>query len=136
VPLSSTLRGFKTRVPPAESRFLVGEPSFDTPQAAAIDQLSQTIHPIIAVTPLGNKEARAATVSPQFQAGNIWIPGHPSEDGRSFDTARTPPWVQAFIQELEGFPNAAHDDQVDTMTQALNYLNQPGPRLRVLGPRC
>jgi predicted phage terminase large subunit-like protein len=29
------------------------------------------------------------------------------------------PWVDAFIEECAAFPNGAHDDQVDAMTQAL-----------------
>jgi len=30
------------------------------------------------------------------------------------------PWVENFIEECAAFPNGAHDDQVDGMTQALN----------------
>jgi phage terminase large subunit-like protein len=29
------------------------------------------------------------------------------------------PWVADFIEECAAFPNAAHDDQVDAMTQVL-----------------
>ena len=29
------------------------------------------------------------------------------------------PWVNEFIEECIAFPNGAHDDQVDAMTQAL-----------------
>jgi phage terminase large subunit-like protein len=29
------------------------------------------------------------------------------------------PWVNDFIEECAAFPNGAHDDQVDAMTQAL-----------------
>ncbi len=32
-------------------------------------------------------------------------------------------WVNDFIEECAGFPNGAHDDQVDAMTQALLRWN-------------
>lgn len=35
------------------------------------------------------------------------------------------PWLQDFISELRTFPNGKHDDQVDALNQALNYLNIP-----------
>jgi len=40
----------------------------------------------------------------------------------SYPTRRALPWVNDFIEECSAFPNAAHDDQVDTMTQALHKL--------------
>jgi phage terminase large subunit-like protein len=46
--------------------------------------------------------------APWFEAGNIYLP-HP-EYG---------PWVEDFIEECVQFPNGAHDDQGDAMTQAL-----------------
>lgn len=33
------------------------------------------------------------------------------------------PWVNDFIEECSTFPNGAHDDQVDAMTQALLRWN-------------
>jgi len=33
------------------------------------------------------------------------------------------PWVNDFIEECAAFPNGAHDDQVDSMTQALLRWN-------------
>lgn len=47
------------------------------------------------------------------------------------------PTVEEFRAELVGFPNAAHDDRVDTTTQALDYLASPyakqAQRLKSLG---
>jgi predicted phage terminase large subunit-like protein len=43
-----------------------------------------------------------------IEAGNIYLP-HPLYM----------PWVNEFIEECVAFPNGAHDDQVDAMTQAL-----------------
>jgi len=55
------------------------------------------------------------------------------------------PWLAIYLTELLGFPNAPHDDQVDSTSQALNWLtgtptNRPIvrrdiPRGDVLGRR-
>jgi hypothetical protein len=34
-------------------------------------------------------------------------------------------WVDGLIEELASFPNGAHDDQVDALTQALNRMRTP-----------
>ena len=47
-------------------------------------------------------------VSPVIEAGNVYLP-HPL----------IAPWVNDFVEECAAFPNGAHDDQVDAMTQAL-----------------
>jgi phage terminase large subunit-like protein len=38
------------------------------------------------------------------------------------------PWVTDFIEECAAFPNGAHDDQVDAMTQALLRWNMVPPQ--------
>jgi predicted phage terminase large subunit-like protein len=75
--------------------------------------LEATVPGIIAVPPIGSKEARAAAVSPQAEAGNVFLP-HPA----------IAPWVAEFIDEASTFPKGAHDDQVDALSQALNRLNR------------
>ena len=59
----------------------------------------------------GEKQARAAAYSHLVSAGNVYLP-HPS----------IAPWVNAFIDECATFPNASHDDQVDTWSQAMDVL--------------
>jgi Terminase RNaseH-like domain len=76
-----------------------------------IASLKHEIAGLIAVNPDGGKISRAAAVSPQIEAGNVYLP-HPS----------IAPWVDALIEECAGFPHGAHDDQVDALTQALNRL--------------
>ena len=76
--------------------------------SAVIQMLSHEIPGILPVNPGGGKIARAQAISPLVEAGNIYLP-HP-------DFA---PWVNDFIEECVQFPNGAHDDQVDAMTQAL-----------------
>ena len=82
--------------------------------SAVIQMLSNEIPGLLPVNPQGGKIARAAAVSPLVEAGNVYLP-HP-------DFA---PWVNDFIEECIAFPNGAHDDQVDAMTQALLRFNVP-----------
>lgn len=56
----------------------------------------------------GNKESGAAPLASQCQAGNVkLVAGH---------------WLDAFLDELTGFPNGKHDDQVDAASGAFNKL--------------
>jgi predicted phage terminase large subunit-like protein len=80
--------------------------------SAVIQMLSREIPGILPVNPEGGKVARAAAVSPLIEAGNVYLP-HPLYA----------PWVNDFIEECAAFPNGAHDDQVDAMTQALLRWN-------------
>ena len=58
----------------------------------------------------GNKMARAKPVSAQAEAGNIKIVRGP--------------WNEAFINELENFPDGSHDDQVDALSGAFAMINE------------
>jgi predicted phage terminase large subunit-like protein len=85
--------------------------------SAVIQMLSTHIPGIIPVNPEGGKIARAMAVSPLIEAGNVYLP-HPLYA----------PWVNDFIEECAAFPNGAHDDQVDAMTQALLRWNMVVPQ--------
>lgn len=78
--------------------------------SAVIDYLAGTLPGLVPVNPQGGKESRAAAVSPMVEAGNVWLP------------PATVDWVPGLIEEAAGFPNATHDDQVDSLTQALTRL--------------
>ena len=78
---------------------------------AVISMLGRTVPGIVPVEPDGGKEARAAAVSPLVESRNVWLP-----------TSELAPWSDAVIEEAAGFPTAAHDDDVDALTQALNRL--------------
>lgn len=80
---------------------------------AVIDSLKSTVAGLIPVEPDGSKVARCHAVSSYWEAGNVWLP-HP-------DIA---PWIAEFVAEVTTFPAAAHDDQVDGMTQALRDIMQ------------
>jgi len=78
---------------------------------AVVAMLKHEIAGLIAVNPAGGKEVRAHAVSPQIEAGNVYLPD-PS----------IAMWINGFIEECAAFPNGAFDDQVDAMSQALVHL--------------
>jgi hypothetical protein len=47
-----------------------------------------------------------------FENGRVLLPRHA-------------PWLADYITELTSFPGSRHDDQVDSTTQALDYLWEP-----------
>jgi len=64
---------------------------------------------VIAINPEGDKETRAARISVQFEAGSVLFP-------------KDAPWLDGLKAELLGFPNTKHDDQIDSITQALAWI--------------
>lgn len=42
---------------------------------------------------------------------------------------REAPWLEDYIKELTGFPGTKFDDQVDSTTQALDYLRSKATSL-------
>jgi predicted phage terminase large subunit-like protein len=75
---------------------------------AIIEELSREIPGVIAINPEGGKISRAWAASPSVEAGGVYLP-------------KDEPWVEEVIDEAADFPNAKHDDDVDAMTQALNW---------------
>lgn len=88
---------------------------------AVIASLNRVVAGIVPEEPMGSKTARVAAVSPLAEAGNVWLPA--PELGADLESDERPyAWVGDFVEECAGFPTAAHDDQVDAMSQALNRL--------------
>ena len=79
---------------------------------AVISTLKRRIPGLIPVNPMGGKIVRASAVSPLIEAGNVFIPVAGSNN-----------WVGDFVDECAAFPLGAHDDMVDSMSQALVYLS-------------
>jgi len=79
---------------------------------AVIATLKKEIPGLIPVNPEGSKESRLIAVSPQIEAGNVFIP----DPLIAF-------WVHDYIEEFSAFPRGKNDDQVDATTQALNRLS-------------
>lgn len=76
---------------------------------AIINVLSSEMEGVIPVKPEGGKVTRANAVSPAIESGRVFLPRFAS-------------FVDEFVSECSAFPNGAHDDQVDAMTQALNRM--------------
>lgn len=78
---------------------------------AVINALQRQVPGFIPVEPEGSKYARANAISPLTHSGNVKLP-----------TAAVLPNVADLLSEAEAFPNGAHDDTVDAMSQAINRL--------------
>jgi len=77
---------------------------------AAIQELSrERIMPILPITPEGKKEVRARVVTSIVQQGKVYLPNNA-------------PWLTDFLDEMSAFPKGRHDDIVDTVSMALNYI--------------
>jgi predicted phage terminase large subunit-like protein len=77
---------------------------------AIIAQLQGHVSGLCPVRPDGGKEARAASASIDIESGNVFLP-----EGASY--------LDSLITEFASFPKGKNDDQVDAMTQYLNYIH-------------
>ena len=84
--------------------------------SAIIDVLRSYTTGVVAIEPKESKYARAEAVAHIQQEGHFHLP---MKTG----------WVYEYINEFATFPNGAHDDDVDAMTQALNKLRKYRKRL-------
>lgn len=82
---------------------------------AVISMLQREIPGIIAINPEGGKKVRAIAIAPYVESGNVFLP-------------EATEWIGDYIDEFSRFPNGRQDDQVDSTSQALNWLqsHQPG----------
>lgn len=67
--------------------------------------------PIVAIKVDSDKATRAFAVTGHIESGNVFLPSKA-------------PWLTEYMSQLGHFPNGKHDDDVDSTTQALNYLNR------------
>jgi predicted phage terminase large subunit-like protein len=72
-----------------------------------IDELKYQCFGLIGVKPDRDKVARMAIASAKFEAGNVYLP-------------QSAPWLPDLEAELLAFPGSRHDDQCDSISQALN----------------
>lgn len=70
--------------------------------------------PVVTKPATGDKATRATPAAAQAEVGNIKIlrTGDKDQDA----------WIQPFLDEIALFPAGAHDDQVDTLADAVNEL--------------
>lgn len=75
---------------------------------AIINVLSKEMYGIVPVNPLGGKESRVQSILPYLTA-NVFIP-------------RNSQYAKQALEEWFSFPNGAHDDSVDSMSQAISQI--------------
>jgi len=85
------------------SRVLVEDAGAGT---SLVQELRGRVSGIIAVKPTGDKESRMAVASAKFEAGQVFLP-------------ERAPWLPDLVAELFAFPGSRHDDQCDSISQAL-----------------
>lgn len=89
--------------------------------SAIISIMRKMITGVIAVEPRGGKYSRASAIVGSVESGNVYLP-------------KGKPFVGDFIDECSAFPNGAHDDQVDCMSQALTRLIYHAAELKRVKP--
>jgi predicted phage terminase large subunit-like protein len=65
---------------------------------------------VIRINPEGDKVTRLYANQAQFESGSVHFP-------------QKAPWLDELVSELLGFPGGRHDDQVDSITQALTWID-------------
>jgi predicted phage terminase large subunit-like protein len=73
---------------------------------ALVQELREEIYSIIPVKPVGDKVTRMAVASAKIEAGQVFLPERAD-------------WLPDLEAELFAFPGARHDDQCDSISQAL-----------------
>lgn len=108
-PSRDAIKSFRARFPLAHAVLIEDKAN----GSAIISELQKEIAGVVAIEPEGGKFARLQGVSPLFEAGSIELP-----DPTVFEV----PWIDDYIHNLCAFPKAAHDDDVDSTSQALIYI--------------
>ena len=87
------------------SQVLIEDAGFGT---ALIQDLKTADFSVIAVIPEYDKKIRMAIQAGKFENGQVLLP-------------KEAPWLADLEEELFAFPSGRHDDQVDSISQALAY---------------
>lgn len=88
-------------------------------QSLVQELLRETGLGLVPIKPLGDKVARAYSVAPLIESGRVFIPAAGYRDPTGLIE---PSWRSDFLDECSAFPEAAHDDIVDSVSQALRAL--------------
>lgn len=95
--------------------------------SAIIDVLKyeENMPPVVAVTPLGGKYARAQATSPFVATGVVHLPADFTPDEEvdvEWDTKEDMTAREKFIRQHSTFPYGKRDDMVDSQTQGLSRI--------------
>jgi len=91
------------------SQILIEDAGFGT----ALIQELKTAFSVIAVKPEYDKKIRIAIQAAKFENGQVFFP-------------KEAPWLRDLEAELFAFPSGRHDDQVDSISQALGHKSPSG----------
>jgi hypothetical protein len=80
-------------------------------QSLIQEQRRETAIPLVAIKVDSDKVARAQAATPIIESGRVYLS----------DSA---PWTAELVEELSAFPVGLFDDQVDSLTQGLNYIRR------------
>ena len=75
-----------------------------------LQELTYRVSGISGIKPERDKETRMAIASAKFEARQVHLPERAS-------------WLPDLEAELFSFPGSRHDDQIDSISQALNHDN-------------
>jgi predicted phage terminase large subunit-like protein len=68
--------------------------------------------PVQAIRPFADKVVRMSAQTARIEKGRVHLPESAS-------------WLEEFRSEVMAFPNGRHDDQVDSLAQALAWFTKP-----------
>ncbi len=85
----------------------IGQPLI---QALRQDSAPDVPNPI-GIKPEGEKAVRMEAQTAKIEAGQVFLP-------------KDTPWLGDFLDELLAFPRGRHDDQVDSVSQFLNWAGR------------
>lgn len=72
-----------------------------------LQELKRQVSGIVGIKPDRDKETRMSTASAKFEAGQVYLPERAT-------------WLPELEAELFSFPGSKYDDQIDSISQALN----------------
>jgi len=98
------VKAFRDDWPDAEASLIEDAAS----GAALVDDMKDSLDSVIAVPVKGSKEMRFESVSPMWEAGNVWLP-HPT----------IAPWVPNYVEKIVNFPNIDENDEIDATSLCL-----------------
>ncbi len=81
--------------------------------------IAEGMHGITRYSPEGDKQMRLYAQTATIENGFVYLP-------------REAPWLADYLHELSTFPNSKYDDQVDSTSQALDWIKRASRSSNVL----
>lgn len=91
-------------------------------QLTLVQALARAGLPVRPLRPDKDKVARALTAAARMEMGTVYLP-------------KAAPWLSEFETELLTFPNATHDDQVDTLSYAAAHASRKPQKKKLTAPK-